>query len=237
MHRPPSPLRCRPTTRPERRAGDDRNQARAAASCDDHLVADLARTATELVAKHSAVRHVELAGSRSRGTHAELSDWDFAVTTSDFAAVARDLPALIAPLHPLGQQWEPLGHFPVYQVLLPGPTKVEYLFLDHSQQAMPAPQPGPAALDAINTHFWDWIWWIATKASIGRNDLVAEHLPQLFGRLLRPIGVTEPPADIGAAIDAFISRRDELERDYGITVSRALEEEVRAGIRRLGLAS
>jgi hypothetical protein len=200
-------------------------------------VADLARTATELVAKHAAVRDVELAGSRSRGTHAELSDWDFAVTTSDFAAVARDLPALIAPLHPLGQQWEPLGHFPVYQVLLPGPTKVEYLFLDQSQQAMPAPKPGPATLDAINTHFWDWIWWIATKAAIGRNDLVAEHLPQLFGRLLRPIGVTEPPADIGAAIDAFISRRDELERDYGITVSRALEEEVRAGIRRLGLAS
>ena len=152
-------------------------QAKAAASCDDHLVADLARTATELVAKHSAVRHVELAGSRSRGTHAELSDWDFAVRTSDFAAVARDLPALIAPLHPLGQQWEPLGHFPVYQVLLPGPTKVEYLFLDHSQQALPAPKPGPATLDAINTHFWDWIWWIATKASIGRNDLVAEHLP------------------------------------------------------------
>jgi hypothetical protein len=200
-------------------------------------VVDLARTATRLVSNHPAVRHVELAGSRSRGTHEELSDWDFAVTTADFAAVARDLPGLIAPLHPLGQQWEPLGHFPVYQVLLPGPTKVEYLFLGHSQQAMPAPTPAPATLDAINTHFWDWIWWIATKASIGRNDLVAEHLPQLFGHLLRPIGVTAPPADIQAAIDAFVSRRDELERDYGMTVSRALEEEVRAGIRRLGLAS
>jgi hypothetical protein len=30
-------------------------------------------------------------------------------------------------------------------------------------------------------------------------------------------------------------RRDELEREYGTTVSRALEEEVRAGVRRLGL--
>ena len=183
------------------------------------------------------MRRVELAGSRSRGTHDELSDWDFAVTTSDFAAVARDMPALVAPLNPLGQQWEPLGHFPVYQVLLPGPTKVEYLFLDHTQAAMPAPEPGPETLDAINTHFWDWIWWIATKASIGRSDLVAEHLPQLFGHLLRPIGVTERPADIEAAINAFVSRRDERERDYGVTVSRALEREVRAGIRRLGLAS
>jgi hypothetical protein len=102
---------------------------------------------------------------------------------------------------------------------------------------MPPPTPAPATLDAINTHFWDWIWWIATKAWIGRKDLVAEHLPQLFRHLLRPAGVTEPPADIVAAIDAFVSRRNELERDYGMTVSRALEEEVRAGIRRLGLAS
>jgi hypothetical protein len=179
---------------------------------------------------------VELAGSRSRGTHEELSDWDFAVTTFDFAGVARDLPALIAPLHPLGQQWEPLGHFPVYQVLVAGPTKIEYLFLDHPQEAMPPRRPGPATLDAINTHFWDWIWWIATKASIGRNDLVAEHLTELFGYLLRPIGVPERPADIEVAIDAFVSRRDELEPDYGVTVSRALEEEVRAGVRRLGLA-
>jgi len=164
---------------------------------------DLARTATELISNHPAVRHVELAGSRSRGTHAELSDWDFAVTTSDFAAVARDLPALIAPLHRLGQQWEPLGHFPVYQVLLPGPTKVEYVFLDHSQQAIPAPKPGPATLDAINTHFWDWIWWIATKAAIGRIDLVAEHLPQLFGRLLEPIGVpSHPPTSTRQSISS-----------------------------------
>jgi hypothetical protein len=200
-------------------------------------VVDLARTAIDLVSKHPAVRHVELAGSRARGTHEELSDWDFAVTTFDFAAVARDLPALIAPLHPLGQQWEPLGHFPVYQVLRPGPTKIEYLFLEHSQDPMPPPEPGPATLEAINTHFWDWIWWIATKAAIGSNDLVAEHLAELFGYLLRPIGVPERPVDIQVAIDAFVSRRDELERDYGMTVSRALEEEVRAGIRRLGLAS
>ena len=66
---------------------------------------------------------------------------DFAVTTTDFASLARDLPALVAPLDPLGAQWEPMGHFPVYQVLLRGPTIVEYLFLDHSQEPMPAPEP------------------------------------------------------------------------------------------------
>src|SRR5215217_3798595 len=198
---------------------------------------DLVRLAMTLVAKHPAVEDIRLAGSRSRGTHEELSNWDFAVTTSDFAALALDMSALVAPLKPLGQQWEPLGHFPVYQLLLAGPTKVEYLFLDHSHHAMPALEPGPATLDAINTHFWDWIWWIATKAAIGRHELVAEHLAQLFDHLLAPVGVIGRPADIAAAIDAFVSRRDELEPGYGVSVSRALEEEVRAGIRRVGLAS
>ena len=206
-------------------------------ACDDRRVKDLVRIATELVASHPEVRHVELAGSRARGTHEELSDWDFAVTTADFASLSRDLPALVAPLHPLGAQWEPVGHFPVYQVLLRGPTKVEYLFLDHSQEAMPAPEPGQETLASIDTHFWDWIWWIATKASVGRDDLVTEHLPQLFEHLLRPMGVTEAPGDVDASITAFVGRRDHLEREYGFTVSRVLEDEVRGGVRRLGLAS
>jgi hypothetical protein len=196
-------------------------------------VEDLVPAAIAPVAAHPAVRGVELAGSRARGTHQELSDWDFAVTTSDFTAVAQSMPALVAPLDPLGEQWEPMGHFPVYQVLLRGPTKVEYLFLDHSQETAPPVSPSAATLVAIDNHFWDWIWWIATKASVGRDDLVAEHLPQLHAHLLRPIGVRDLPDTIDAAIDAFLTRRDELERRYGVRVPRKLEDEVHRGIRRL----
>ena len=195
---------------------------------------DIVETAIGLVAEHPAVRGVELAGSRSRGTHAELSDWDLAIDTADFAAVARDLPALVAPLEPLGQQWEPMGHFPVYQVLLRGPTKIEYLFLDHRQEPMPPPTPGPDTLAAIDNHFWDWIWWLATKAAIGRDDLVAEHLPQLHAHLLQPLGETTAPESIAAAIEAFVARRDALEGKLGISVPRALEDEVRRGISRIG---
>jgi predicted nucleotidyltransferase len=115
-------------------------------------VKDLVTVAIGLLAWHPAVTGVELAGSRSRGTHEELSDWDFAVETSDFDAVAHDLPTLVAPLDPLGEQWEPIGHFPVYQVLLRGPTKVEYLFLEHSQEPMPPLDPSADTLVAINTH-------------------------------------------------------------------------------------
>jgi hypothetical protein len=105
----------------------------------DGEVDDWVTIATGLLAGHPAVTSVKFAGSRSRGTHDILSDWDFAVETPDFNALARDLPSLVAPLKPLSQQWEPLGHFPVYQVLLPGPTKIEYLFLNESQEPLPRP--------------------------------------------------------------------------------------------------
>jgi len=189
--------------------------------------------ATRLLADHPAVTRLQFAGSRSRRTHDPLSDWDFAVETSDFDALARDLPALVAPLDPLGQQWEPMGHFPVYQVLLRGPTKIEYLFLDHSQDPGPPLQPTRDTLTAINNHFWDWIWWLATKASTGRNDLVAEHMPQLHARLLRPLGISAVPASIKAAIEAFLARRDALEDELGVSVDRALETEVRQGVDRV----
>ena len=42
---------------------------------------DIVAVAIGPVMKHPAVRSVEFAGSRSRGTHHELSDWDLAVET------------------------------------------------------------------------------------------------------------------------------------------------------------
>jgi hypothetical protein len=200
---------------------------------DDDAVDDLVTIATGLIAGHPAVTSVKFAGSRSRGTHEQLSDWDFAVETSDFEALAQDLPALVAPLDPLGQQWEPMGHFPVYQVLLRGPTKIEYLFLDRSQDPLPPLEPSGDTLPAINTHFWDWIWWLTTKASIGRSDLVAEHMPKLYTQLLRPMGISAVPATIESAVEAFVARRNALEQKFGISVDRALETEVRQGIARV----
>lgn len=194
---------------------------------------DVITVATQAVAGHPAVDSVEFAGSRSRGTHDELSDWDFAVTTSDFDALAHDLPKLMQPLEPLSQQWEPMGHFPVYQVLLRGPLKIEYLFLDRTQDPTPPRTPSPETLPAINTHFWDWMWWLTTKASVGRTDLVQEHLAQLQGQLLSPMGIADAPASIEEAVDAYVARRDALEEAFGITVDRALENEVREGMRRV----
>ena len=190
--------------------------------------------AISVVARHPAVTRVELAGSRARGTHDELSDWDFAVQTSDFTSVAQDLPALVEPLDPVGALWEPLGHFPVFMLLLHGPTKVEYLFLDHAQEPRPPVQPSPETLPSIDAHFWDWIWWITTKAHAGRDDLVKQHWPRLYRHLLEPLGADVVPDSVEAATRAFLVRRRELEQRYGVRVSRELEREVSRGIRRLG---
>ena len=126
-----------------------------------------------------------------------------------------------------------MGHFPVYQVFLRGPTKVEYLFLDRSQEPLPPLEPSGDTLAAINTHFWDWIWWLTTKASIGRSDLAGEHMPRLYTQLLRPMGISAVPATIESAVEAFVARRNALEQEFGISVDRALENEVRQGIARV----
>lgn len=195
---------------------------------------NLVDLAISAVAIHPSVTRVELAGSRSRGTNEDLSDWDFSVTTSDFALLARDLPTLVEPLEPVGALWEPLGHFPVYTLVLRGPTIVEYLFLDLPQVAEPPVTPSKQALPAIDTHFWQWLWWLATKASVRRNDLLDQHWPVLYRHLLEPIGADTVPDSIESAVRTFTVRRGALERQYGGEVSRALEQEVRRGLRGLG---
>jgi predicted nucleotidyltransferase len=222
-----------PDSRRDPTAFDGSSLRPGATGCNDRAMDDWVTVAIGLLNGHPAVKSVEFAGSRSRGTHEQLSDWDFAVETSDFDALARDLPALVAPLVPLGQQWEPMGHFPVYQVFLRGPTKIEYLFLDRKQDPLPPLEPSRETLRAINTHFWDWIWWLTTKASVGRNELVAEHMPQLYEHLLRPMGISAVPASIESAIEVFVARRNALEEEFGISVDRALETEVRKGIDRV----
>lgn len=177
---------------------------------------------------------VELAGSRSLGTHDELSDWDFAVTTSDFESLAPDLPRLVEPLEPLAALWEPLGHFPVYTLVLRGPTVVEYLFLDHSQTAAPPVTATAEALPAIDAHFWQWLWWLATKAAVGRDDLLGRHWPAMYRHLLEPMGAEAEPDSIEAAARIYRAGRAELEQQYSVEVPRALEAEVCSGMRRLG---
>ena len=105
------------------------------------------------------------------------------------------------------------------------------------QGARPPLRPSAETLAAINTHFWDWMWWLITKASAGRQDLVAEHLPQLYAHLLQPMGIAAAPASIDEAIAAYVARRDALEHAYGVYLPRALEDEVLDGKSRVSHTS
>jgi hypothetical protein len=188
---------------------------------------NVARDVPAALDAHPSVRGVRLAGSRARGSAHELSDWDFAVDTGDFESVAKDLPLLVAPLGPLSEQWDPFSKVECYMLLLPGPTKIDLLFVDQPREWSPAWDPSPQTLEAIDRHFWDWILWLEQKRRGGRPEIVARSLRDMYELLLRPMGATAEPRSIPGAIDAYLDARGALERTFGISLPRDLEHEVR----------
>jgi hypothetical protein len=184
------------------------------------------------VSAHPAVRALELVGSRADGRAHELSDWDFAVDTDDFATVARALPSLVAPLEPLAEQWDRYSDHACYMLMLPGPTKVDLIFPSEKQEWAPAWEPSAETLEAIDRHFWDWALWLEQKRRHGSEAQLEKSLGDLFALLLRPLGVDRTPRSVVEAVDAYVAARDELEPRFGVGVPRALEEEVRPALTR-----
>src|SRR5207248_6232213 len=126
------------------------------------LLTDLAMAVPAALARHRGVQGVELVGSRARGEETPLSDWDFAVATDGFLAVATVLPALVEPLKPIAQQWDRLGDYHCYMLTLGGPVKVDLIF-DEPHEDEPPWEPRPDTLPGIDRHFWDWTLWLASK--------------------------------------------------------------------------
>jgi len=162
-----------------------------------------------------------------------LSDWDFEVDTADFAAVAGDLPALVSPLRPLAQQWDRLSRHVTYMLILPGAVKIDLLF-DRRHEPEPPWKASAETLQAIDSHFWDWILWIASKQSSGKHKLVEQEFAKMSSHLLRPMGVERIPDTIETAITLYASARRELENQLGVVVPKGLEDEIRRALRRSG---
>jgi hypothetical protein len=192
---------------------------------------DFGTRVPELLARHPSVGRAELAGSRAAGTATPLSDWDFAVETSDLDALARALPELVAPLEPLAQQWDPLGEHPTYMLMLRGPTKIDFIFSREPMQARPPWQVSADTLVALDAHFWDWILWLAAKRAGGRAELVSAELEKMHGFLLGPLGIEGAPATIEEAVDVYLAGLEAAERRFGISVPRALQHEVLRALR------
>jgi hypothetical protein len=193
---------------------------------------DLAGSVRAALLQHPHVRDVELVGSRATGSSTPLSDWDFAVTTDRFDAVARELPSLVAGLEPLAQQWDRISDYPCYMLMLSGPVKVDLIFPEEPYESLPPWTVTVETLDGIDRHFWDWILWLASKREKGQDDLVRRELLKMSEHLLRPLGVDRVPGSIEDALDSYRFARDQREREFGLEVSRRLEGEVLPALRR-----
>ena len=178
------------------------------------------------------IRAVELVGSRATGSSTPLSDWDFAVTTDGFDAVARELPSLVAELEPLAQQWDRISEYPCYMLMLRGAVKVDLIFPGEPYESLPPWTVTAETIGGIDRHFWDWILWLASKREKGQDELVRREVEKMSEHLLRPLGVDHVPGSIEAALESYRLARDRRGRELGVEVSRRLEHEVLPALRR-----
>src|ERR687888_357940 len=130
------------------------------------------------------VRGMQLVGSRASGTASPLSDWDFVIETNAFAEVACDLPTAVAELEPIAQQWDRIGDYPCYMLMLTGPVKVDLIFPGERYTSLPPWTVSAETLDGLDQHVWDWLLWLASKREKGEQDLGHGELDKMFGHLL-----------------------------------------------------
>jgi hypothetical protein len=189
------------------------------------VTGDLEAAVKAAVEADATVMSVRLVGSRADGSAGEHSDWDFAVETDDFAALAPRMRKLVEPLRPLAAQWDPLGNQRCYMLILRGPVKVDLIF-DEPQEDSPPWSVDHRTLPVIDDHFWDWTLWLVPKDVAGKADLVASELEKMHRHLLGPLGVDAPPRSIEEAVAAYLPARDAAAARLGIRLSRSVEREV-----------
>lgn len=176
--------------------------------------------------RHTAVREVKLIGSRARGDAGPFSDWDFEVLTDDFGSLAGDIESLTAAMEPLAGQWDRLSPHMCYMLIVPGPVKIDFLFLDQPHEDEPPWEVSAATLAGIDAHFWDWTIWLATKDTAGKHDLVDRELRKMWEHILAPMGASDAPASVAVGIEAYTAARDRLEKEFGTHVNRELGEAI-----------
>jgi len=165
----------------------------------------LIQAVVSAVAPHPAVERIELVGSRAEGRATSWSDWDFAVWTRDFAAVAAALPELLARFEPLVQQWDRLGEEYCWMLLLAGPVKVDLIFPGRLHEKEPPWRPARENLDELDAHFWDWVLWLRGKEAAG---------------------VERQPGSVAEAVESYRAARERAERRFGVSVRREVEQAV-----------
>ncbi len=190
---------------------------------------------TRALAAHGAITSVSPTGSRARGNPGPLSDWDLAVTTDDFQSVRADLPGLLAPLTPITPHWDPLSRIWNYIFMLRGGMVVNLLFIEEPHVIDPPWSPSAETLQDIDTHFWDWSFWLVSKRLKGEHGLVKSELHKMFGFLLGPMGCDASPATVEEAWSAYLAVRGQMVGRFGVNIDDTLERETRTTLGRHGV--
>jgi hypothetical protein len=194
---------------------------------------DLGAVIPELLKKHTSVRRVDLTGSRLAGGAAWWSDWDFLVEVTDFGAVSVALPALTKRLEPLSHLWDPLSLHAVYMMILKGPTRVDVIFNRPHQQEPPW-IINSDTIALVNSHFWDWILWLAGKEARGTKNMVTKELEKMYGHLLAPLGCARSPGSIEEAVRDYLAAFKRQKSRFHTEVDPALGIEVIKGLKMMG---
>jgi hypothetical protein len=192
---------------------------------------DLEAAVKAAVEADATVMSVRLVGSRADGSAGGHSDWDFAIETDDFAALAPRMRKLVEPLRPLAAQWDPLGNQRCYMLIGRGPVKVDLIF-DEPQEDSPPWSVDRRTLPLIDDHFWDWTLWLVPKDAAGKADFVESELEKMHRHLLGPLGIDAPPRSIDEAVAAYLPARDRIAASLGAQIDRSLEREVLPVLRR-----
>jgi hypothetical protein len=98
------------------------------------------------------------------------------------------------------------------------------LIFDHRHFAEPPWVVTKQSLSQIDSHFWDWIFWLAGKQLKGESVLVQEELSSMHEHLLAPLGVTDAPGTIAQAVDAYMLGRSGAEERLSVAGSRTLDK-------------
>lgn len=186
-----------------------------------------------LLKKHPLVKSVCLTGSRSRHEATEWSDWDFLVEVSDFNSFVPSLPELFRELKPLSWLWDPLSRHRIFMLILKGPVKIDIIFdLPHELES-PWKVNKDSLVD-IDRHFWDWIYWIASKKIRGKEDLVKNQLEKMHDFLLVPLGCLKCPDAVEDAEKKYTMLMQRQLDTFSMDLDYSLKNEVINGLKRMG---
>lgn len=186
----------------------------------------LASLVPALLQSSPVVAIVELCGSRALGTEGRYSDWDFRVSTRDFAAFAPELPGLVRALDPLVEQWDRLCDDACYMLIVTGPSKIDLIFADVPHERDPPWVVNTSTLSGIDDHFWDWVLWLTSKVDAGKDSLVEAELTTMHDHLLAPMGIPAPTTSLRDVVKQYIDARDLCAERLGVVVDRSVEYEV-----------